>query len=218
MKIVRPITNDGAVGFDEFGQLVCTLPSGYGGTVSHFIEDVREKTCAICAHGWEATGRAMDDQHRWSLIDDCVHRTCLVRHLGLAERAEFRGALDDARIRHHGLRMRENGYGGPKDPWSRPWYYVELADIPARIDFGWRKRVISIELRPQGGTELTWWRDAEVRLECEDVTKSFAPERILVHAWGVEKMADYLGRLAAAWAPSIANTADHTVCADGRWG
>lgn len=193
-NIVRPVTADGMVGYDGFGQFVLTMLTKHGRVTTH-IADVREKTCAICTYGWAPTGLAMEDQHRWGLIDDFVHRSCLVRHMGFVERAEISDAIYAARIRHHGLRVRENGYSC--DEWARPWYYAELIDFPVRLDIGWRKRVISIELRPQGGTELEWWSAAQDVFADESSTKDFGADLVLLHAWGYEKAKDYLKRLAA---------------------
>jgi hypothetical protein len=196
MTIVRPITDDGLVGYDKFDQLTLCSPEGKWKSYT-FIADVRSKTCAICNHGWEPTGPSMADQYRWALLEEHVHLSCFVRHLGLIDRSEVYGAICDARIRFKGLVVEPNGYWRGDDPWGkyRPWYSAELLDQPYKLLIGMRKRVWSIELIAQGGTKCGWFEAASKEFEGENVTKEFGESRILLHAWGSEKMREYIKRL-----------------------
>jgi len=190
--IVRPITDDGLVGYDQFGQLAVTKVEGDSQT-SWFIADVRDKTCIICNHGWKPNATSMADQFRWDLVDGFVHNSCLERHSGLVEWAEFRNALVAAGVRFNGLRPVENGYWGPSS--KRPWYVAELLDFPVAFKLGARKRVYHVEVVAQGGTSLSFHAEAEEAFKSEDVTKHFTPSSVLLHAWGFEKMRDYVKRL-----------------------
>lgn len=191
--IVRPLTDDGLVGYDQFGQLAVTRVDR-GHETSWFIADVREMVCSICNHGWQPNSVSMADQYRWDLVDGYVHESCLDRHGGLVERAEFRGALIAARVRFSGLKPIENGYHGPSS--KRPWYVAELLDHPVMFKLGSRKRVDHVEVIAQGGTALAWHEEAGKAFEKEDVTKHFTPTSILLHAWNAEKMRAYVRLLA----------------------
>ncbi|UJR81447.1 hypothetical protein [Sandaracinus amylolyticus] len=209
MNIVRPITDDGRVGYDEFGQLVLTRRDRTG-EVSTFIVDVRRHTCAICARGWEATAVSMADQTRWHVLGEglgsYVHESCLVRHKGLVERTAFLSALCAARIRFRGLVPIANEYFRAPDSWAaKPWYSAELVDHPVRIDLGWRKRVAEIRLVAEGGVPFSWWEAAEDAFAKDDVTKSFGSALVLLHAWGDDAVRDYLARLATVGGLAVAS-------------
>lgn len=192
--IVRPITNDGLVGYDQFDQLVVTKKDG-DFEMSTFIADVRDKTCTICNHGWEPNSISMADQYHWDLVDGYVHETCLNRHTGLVERSEFFRALVAARVRFKGLKPIPNGYHGASMK-ERPWYVAELLDYPVMFRLGARKRVDHVEVVAQGGVDLAWYGDAEKAFASEDVTKHFTSASVLLHAWTTEKMREYVKKLA----------------------
>ena len=202
MIIVRPVTDDGMVGYDEFGQFVWSRPDRQW-IVSSFIWDVREHTCAICARGWEPTGPSMGDQAPWHMLGEglaaYVHETCLERHTGLVERAEFYRAIVAARLRFRGLAPIANGYA----PDARPWYRAELTDHPVRLVLGCRKRVDHVEAIAEGGTKLAWWREAEAAFAAEDVTKAFSERSVLLHAWTAEKTREYIATLAKVGGLSV---------------
>lgn len=189
--IVRPITKDGLVGYDEFDQFMICEPDGDARKYWHGW-DVRALTCAICARGWEPTGPSIADQVRWDLLDAQVHRSCLERHAGLVERAEYRAALVQARVRFR-LRPVPNAYWS--DPKAKPWYHAELIDHPVRFVLGARKRVDHVEVVAEGGTELAWFERAREAFAAEDVTKWFGPAGVGLHAWSRTKMEDYVRRL-----------------------
>jgi hypothetical protein len=191
--IVRPITDDGMVGYDQFGQLMLTKLED-GRQVSWGIADVRRKTCVICNHGWLPNAESMADQRRWDLVGDHVHGTCLARHVGLVERSEFFEAIVAARISFRGLVPEPNRYWNR--PSARPWYHAELIDHPARIVIGSRKRVFHVELVAEGGVPFDWWEAAKDDLAAFDVTKEFSATSVMLHAWGNEQLRLFISRLA----------------------
>lgn len=198
--ITRPVTDDGLVGYDQFGQFVVEWEER-GGRTSTFMKDVRGKTCRICNQQWQDNGPSIKDQMHWRLIDDFVHQSCYTRWLGLVERSEFQTMLVDSGIRFYGLKEQPNRYWGPGHELGRPWYYAELVTHPIRLDIGWRKRVISIALKPQGNTELAFYAEAEEAFKAEDVTKGFGPRAVELHAWGNDKAREYLKILAKLMGP-----------------
>jgi hypothetical protein len=197
MTIVRPITDDGLVGYDQFNQLTLCAYRDADSMVFKFIHDVRREKCIICDRGWEATGPSMGDQLYWDLTKSHVHRSCSIRHEGLCERQQIWSAIVGAKIRFGGLLPISNGYWPHSDPWSaKPWYEAELLDFPVRFVVGARKRVLNIEVHAQGGTKLDWWERAEEMFKDEDVTKEFSSRMVLIHAWGTEKMRQYVKQIA----------------------
>lgn len=75
-----------------------------------------------------------------------------------------------------------NGYCKDWCCRHKPWYRVSTA--LCSFTLGWRKRVIEIE----------WDKDLEVDFSAEDVTKG----KGLIHAWGYEKAAEYIGKIREA--------------------
>lgn len=213
--IVRPITADGLVGFDQFDQLCLEEhKEEHGREVIYqtFISDVRQKVCAICNHGWYPSAASMKDQYHWTLLDEpkagggetygFVHKTCYLRHLALNDRMDVHRALVGARIAFRGLTPIPNRYWPKGDVWGdlRPWYRAEVvppgigdsAPTTCEIIIGMRKRVWSIEIRPNANEEFSWCEKAERFFKKEEVTKEFSPKGILLHAWTEEKMREYL--------------------------
>lgn len=191
--IVRPITQDGLVGYDQRGQLMlCAVDALDDSRTYRGIRDVRDKTCALCLHGWDTTGPAMSDQCFWTLIEETVHESCLVRHDGFVERQEFFSALVGARIRFRGLATIPNGYWSSDRSAAKPWYTAELIDYPAHFVLGWRKRVAHVELVADGPENFSWFENAKEQCAQEDVTKWFEPRRVGLHAWGTIKIKAYI--------------------------
>jgi hypothetical protein len=191
-QIKRPITSDGRVGYDQFGQLQVGTRDG-DSIVYRFIADLRDRTCAICLQGWKADGDSLSDQIMWRLIEEHVHLSCMVRHNGLVERERIYDALVRANMRFDGLKKIANGYWPPSDPYSvAPWYQTNLRDWPVRLTIGWRKRVIELRVAPQDGSPdldaRKWYR----QFTAEDVTKNFREREVYIYAWGYEKLHEYL--------------------------
>ena len=220
--ILRPVTPDGLIGFDEFGQLQAKkVEAKY--TTSWRIWDVREKTCVICNHGWELNHKSFKDQYYWHSREEVVHNSCYERYLTLSEWEQvyfnvchFNLAFPD------GLKEVKNQYGGA---WNLPWYRFSWKDAPTfTIVIGRRKRVWHMEIKAStqgvvGMPELDFrmaekrfseeditkastqgvvgmpeldFRMAEKCFSEEDITKEFGPASVLVHAWTDEKMLAYL--------------------------
>jgi hypothetical protein len=77
-----------------------------------------------------------------------------------------------------------NGYCSRWCCLQKPWFVVTT--LRGRIKIGWRKRVIQIEWEGSAITET-----AEELFPDEDVTKGGR----YIHAWGLEKARQYLGKL-----------------------
>ena len=105
--IVRPLTDDNLFGYDSFGQFMLVEKDGQF-TRCTLVADVRRKTCLICNHGWEPNGPSIADQYHWDLINDHVHLSCFVRHLGLIDRSKVFDAICNAGIRFSGLLLLES--------------------------------------------------------------------------------------------------------------
>ena len=196
--IVRPITDDGLVGYDQFDQLMCGTRDGEHISYAP-IADVRRKQCIICNRGWELTGPSLSDQFRWKVTDDFVHLSCWVQFQGLVQRQDFYRALVRADLNFRIIKAIPNQYWG-NDPVFREqsWYEAELVQHPARIVYGVRKRVTSISVIAESGRALDYWADAEEAFAGEDVAKEFAPGKCLVHSWTLENDRRYIALLARA--------------------
>jgi hypothetical protein len=195
--IVRPVTDDGLVGYDQFDQFSVTKIEEDGAEISWFIADVRGRTCLMCDRGWEPTGPSMADQMVWEVSKTIVHTSCFVRHGALCQRELFWEAVVAAKIRFRGLVAIENGYWPASDPWAKqPFYEAELMDHSAKLILGRRKRVYHVQVVPQGGTKLEWYGAAAIAFEKESVTKEFSDRSVLLHAWLDDKLREYLKRLA----------------------
>lgn len=200
--IVTPLSEDGLFGFDQYGQLMVGRVSRDGYTSYTFVVDVRDKKCEICQRGWDLNAESMGDQVEWRLIGQMVHLSCLVRHDSFNQRAEVSGALYEAGIRHKGLKPIPNEYWRNDDFWGKqPWYRADLVEhLGVYFVIGHRKRVWSIEVKSDVKVQhpIPWWGAAKLAFDSENVTKEFGTHGILVHAWSIEKMRDYVKRLAEA--------------------
>lgn len=208
--IVKPLTKDGLVGWDGYGQLWLWRVHGERreGTI---IADVREKTCVVCRRGWEATAESLGDQHYWTSRAEWAHESCYIRYLALGEFEFWVNALVGAgfifgleKDERHPLPSIEaipNGYWGQKDPWGagQPWYRAHLLtklengkNVPLgrTLKLGTRKRVYHLEIEPGDGR---YDAAAAQRLFAdEDVTKMIGDGGLTVHAWGGDKAREYL--------------------------
>lgn len=193
--IVRPITKDGLVGFDEFDQLVCVSQTPHG-TSSVFVSDVRDKTCVLCGRGWELNGPSFSDQQAIRVMNKHAHQSCLVRHEAYEEFWTVYRSMVDARIRFEGPKEIDNRYWGKISPYSnKPWYELTLLDYPVKFTIGARKRVWSIGVgRIDGGILPNM--ALEAAFKDENVTKDFCPTSMLVHAWGDADLKKYVKMIA----------------------
>lgn len=193
--IVRPVTDDGLVGYDEFGQFAVTKVMPDGAESSHHIADVRDMTCVMCGRGWEPTGPSMADQCSWQISSSLVHFSCLVRYEALRQRELFWSSLVGL-VRFDSLKAVGNRYWPVSDPYAQqPWYTVELVEHPAMFVFGSRNRVYHVEVVPQGGTRLDWHQKAAEAFEGERVTKEINSASVMLHAWSDEKLREYVRKI-----------------------
>jgi hypothetical protein len=193
--ITRPISPDGRIGYDEFNQLRLCTPMESGGSLCYTMTaDLRDEKCALCGGAWAFSADAWSDQWYWHRYEERVHETCYVRYLDLKNRDEAFAHICALRLRFD-LERQPNPYY-PRGRWSKLYAYkAELTDYPANITIGVRKRVVEITVTPWEG-ELAWWQAAEAAFAKEDVTKSFSPTRVLLHAWTHAKEREYIVALA----------------------
>lgn len=150
-----------------------------------------------------------------------AHRSCWMGYLARTEFDEFSKALQSAGLIYDNLTETPNGYGCA---WNTPWYKARLIGtfklnndhhklvspipIPIPIHIGWRKRVVSVTVSLSTRIEIREERK-KLALLVDDVTKEFGDQHwstkdpvpdtieksILFHAWGYEKLAEYLNDL-----------------------
>jgi hypothetical protein len=194
-RIVKPLTPDGMVGWDEFDQLVLWEVEG-DRRIGRCIGDPRGHTCRICLQGWTLTAESLKDQHWRHDFDEWAHQSCLVRFSGLVEREMWYWALVEARVRFNGLREIPNEYWRNDPHYSKkPWYTAEAMDGPFTLKLGRRKRVYHNGVIPRPGQTLGATPAAAAEFAGEDVTKEFGADGWLLHAWTDDKARDYLRRL-----------------------
>jgi hypothetical protein len=212
--IVKPMTPDGLVGWDEFGQLWLWRVQGERreGTI---IADVREKVCCVCRRGWELNAGSLGDQYHWHNRAEWAHESCYIRHLALEEYEFWCGALvgagfmfgtvDNERMigEAPALESLPNGYWPRNDHWGTglAWYRARLlkrvnveksenGPLGRTLKLGMRKRVHHLEIEVGFGP---YDRALAAELfKSEDVTKAIWEDRMMVHAWGRDKAREYL--------------------------
>lgn len=217
--IIKPLTQDGMVGWDEFGQFWIWKREGTD-RVGRLYHDVREKICCICRHGWEVTGDSLSDQYFMDNRAEFAHKTCFIRYIALQEFDFWVNALVEARFmfgpldnpKHiadggAALETLPNEYFGQDDPWGagQPWYRARLlkrvdkekslnGPLGRTLKLGHRKRVYVLEIE-EGGAPY----DEKLAHELfgkEEVTKQIGSNGMMVHAWGRDKAREYLKHFA----------------------
>ena len=192
--IVRPITPDGFIGYDEFNQLNAVKFEN-GSRISWIIWNPLENICPICNRGWDLIHTSIKDQHYWHDRKELTHKSCFERYLKLREWSLIYNAVCDCHLAFpDGLKERENGYGAA---WNLPWYEFKWKGAETfTIVIGKRKRVFHMEIKVPApsypGTPELEYRMAEKCFSEESVTKEFGPTSVLVHAWGEENVRAYL--------------------------
>ncbi len=189
-QIIRPLTGDKMLGFDEFGQLWAAWPTDGGSVAATIIADVRGKTCAICGREWDLNAKSFLDQNYLQHLKEWTHRTCYMRCIAMNEANFWHDsiiqAMGDAEWKWKKL---PNQYDGG----LVPWYKVQFEHYVPHLILGPRKRVFHLaihDLTPaqaEQGTPL---------FGTEDVTHEFNPTSIMIHAWSKDKAQEYLGKFA----------------------
>jgi len=197
MRIVRPLTPDGFVGYDEHDQFIAMDIEGEGRWITYPICNPLGKTCSICNQEWQLNHKSIKDQYHWHDRNEHVHKSCFRRFLTLNEWQTVYDAVAGFPLAFPGgLKETENLYKGG---WNLPWYTFEWKDRPGyKIVIGRRKRVWNMEIMPPdqmapGMFEMDW-RMGEKSFSEEDVTKEFSPTGIYVHAWSDVKLRAYLNK------------------------
>lgn len=193
--ILRPLTPDGMCGWDKHNQLWLWEAEEGGRKVGRIIGDPRGHKCRLCQQGWMLTVESLKDQWYDHDYKEWWHYTCYIRYITLKDRDLFDGALIEAKIRFDGLKEMPSQYWRNDPIWSkRNWYSTKALDQPIEIILGSRKRVYNIEFTSDEAP-LKAWQEAAHEFAKEDVTKEFAPKRVLLHALGGDQLKDYVKRL-----------------------
>jgi hypothetical protein len=193
--ITKPLTPDGMCGWNKYGTLMVWERDGDCMT-GHGVYDVREFTCKICLQGWKTTADSLRDQYK-NQYDEWIHLSCYVRYFALQDRDLFFSSLVGARIRFDGPTEMDSQYWCRDKFWiGRKWCEMKALDQPIKITMGSRKRVYSLQFEPiEGVFSDKVFESAKMEFDKEEVTKEFGATRILLHAWGAEKLRDYVKRL-----------------------
>lgn len=195
--ILRPVTPDGMIGYDQYNQLFYWRQEGKD-KVGTIIGDPRGSICPICGRGWETTTESMADQYYHRAREKWLHETCFNRYLSFREYMFWHDLICAARIRFEGLMEITNEYGAA---WNNPWYTGKLLDAPARLKLGTRKRVFHMEIMSD---EPYCNPVAFDEFAKEDVTKGKTPTGFYIHAWTEAKALEYMKIFAkAAIAPKV---------------
>lgn len=168
--IVKPLSSDGLLGFDERDQLWCWRPVAGGDFTGRMVPDLREQICIICGHGWELTAEAYADHCNWQFHGSEVHETCMVRYTSLHDYEIYHLALASAGLHFQRLQRIPNEYWQERDRWfQRSWYRVTLSDSKRTLKLGSRRHVHHLEIeRGEGEIDVTM---AQCLFEHEHVTK-----------------------------------------------
>lgn len=186
--IIKPITPDGDVGYDQYNQLATVKRDG-DMTTMWFISDVRASTCGICGKGWDNTAESLQNQYHIGRYDRHVHKTCYVGHLSLSEYEFWHSLMASFRIRFQ-MEDIPNQYGGA---WDTPWFTVELTDFPkCYFVLGRRKRVWSIELNVKEFKNTEPLDRLEEECKRDTITCERGEKRFLIHAWTEDKSKEYM--------------------------
>ena len=189
--IVRPVTKDGCVGYDQFNQFVCEIAEA-GRTATHFIHDVRDEKCKVCNRSWKPNAKSMHDQMDWRGIG-YVHESCYVRYQSIRERLHFQGILYANKVKWKNFKEIPNQYWPRSYRISKkPWYTVEMADFPVLIRLGSRKRVHHIEFQMQGPDKFKTLDAVEEAFKDINVTKEFCGSSCMIHSYNDEDDRRYM--------------------------
>jgi hypothetical protein len=193
--IVRAITTDGLVGYDQFDQLVHVDQREPGFHVTRFVRDVRGHTCVLCGRGWEMNGPSFGDQCVVRHMEKLAHSSCMDRHQIFEEFFTVHRALCTA-ILFSGMREVPNAYWAGKKPSYQADAIVETGrEIVAQFTVGMRKRVWEVSVTVKSDEPFPL-EELMLAFEGEKVTKSFGENSVLIHAWDETKLAEYLKNIA----------------------
>lgn len=189
-EIVKPLTPDGMVGWDSYGQL-CFWKVDGNGRKGWLIGDPRGHKCRICQQGWILTAESLEDQSYWDFFGEWVHKSCSIRYSGLKERDMWHRLLIEAEFRFEALRELPNEYWR-NDEWygKKPWYRAKLLDTERTLKLGTRKRVFHMEI--EEGRNPYDQAVAKELLGGETSTKEISGTSLYIHAWSEPKALEYL--------------------------
>jgi hypothetical protein len=186
--IVRPVSSDGMVGYDRFGQFV-VAELDRDAIIYRHLFDVRLLTCPICGRGWELNAESIRDQYRDYYTEKRVHKRCHEGRLALDEFRMFYRALCDAKFHHWKSEEIPNQYGGA---WNTPWYRFRLDQFPGTtLTMGPRRRVYHIGVSGNSNGLLDDFASEEVTKGYDELGGFY------IHAWEEDKIREYLTRVFA---------------------
>lgn len=145
--------------------------------------------CDVCGKHW-----TLEDCHdfvRASRIGGPIaHYACYRKRAAAEQRVAMAAAFLAAGYQPNLITIPNEYWGMEKDGrppyYAAPWYLAQVGEGHV-FKVGWRKRVISVD-----------WSESGIELpdlfEYESVTK----DRFLVHAYGYEKLSEYLKRIVPA--------------------
>jgi hypothetical protein len=185
-----------AAGRDQFGQFnVCKVE---GDSLTSWIKkDPRGLTCGLCGKKWGDNITEIMDYHYIHDMKEQVHVSCWERHLTFCDHELMHSAFC-GKVRFESKKI-PNQYGGA---WNTSWFEGTMLDYPAKFVFGRRKRVYSIEFKIQDcfdGEKCKMLADFFGNKE--KVTMEFGVSRILVHAWGGDKVHEYVKLITETFFP-----------------
>jgi len=190
-QIIRPLTGDRMLGFDEYGQLWAAWQADHGSVAATIITDMRDKTCAMCGRQWELNATSFLDQHYIHHLREWSHQTCYMRHVAMVEADFWYDAIGRAMAE---MEWKWEKLKNQYDGGLIPWYKVKFKNYLPHLIVGPRKRVFHLAIH-----DLTPEQAAQCMpmFGAEDVTHEFNATNIMIHAWGKEKVHEYLGKFAA---------------------
>jgi hypothetical protein len=185
MDIIRPLSSDGCLGYDQFNQLTAmTVDREY--KTFHHVPDLRGHKCIVCAQGWALTAESFNDNQR---IDDLgySHKGCWQRFQTIQEYYDWRGILVGCGIRFCGLKEIPNEY--TRGSWGPKWFKTQLFQKKPYLTIGRRKRVWEIVLYSANVTQ------EEFEQSCigkTNNTKHLEDDNVLVHAYSFDEAKEFL--------------------------
>ncbi len=137
----------------------------------------------VCPHCFEGWTRSNHKDHFWDCNKGSFHQSCWDMKCVAGEIDFFTTVFEEAGLTYSELRLLPNGYSR-RSP--SPWFLLMTDHGPIKV--GARKRVFEIN-----------WSHFEIAV---DGTELFKDEEVtqaqsLVHAWGREKLIEYLRTLMA---------------------
>jgi hypothetical protein len=152
------------------------LPEDASLTTSIVYPPKADAVCAVCGVGW-----TLEDAQtaRWYYRDEKFrHKACQHQEIETETLNQFKEAFNKADpARKYTFNPIPNEYCTCE--LCTAWYEVRVAGCKGFVKVGWRKRVVNLDWSANG---------ASVEVSDDNVTKGPS----LIHAWGYDKLTEYL--------------------------